>query len=63
MTEARRADLVYGHLGEAVYDTDSQEWYFSRRPFTGKKTPYLRSLIIDFCRPTTQANRATIGRY
>ncbi len=23
-------DLVYGHLGEPVYDTDSKTWHFAR---------------------------------
>lgn len=32
MTEPRRADLSYGQLGEATYDTESQEWQFTRRP-------------------------------
>ena len=42
MTEARRADLVYGHLGEAIYDTNSQEWHFPRIPTIGKKSPIFR---------------------
>ncbi len=61
MTEARPADLVYGHLGEAVYDTDSQEWKFTRRPCIGKGDRLCRSLSVDLCRPTAQAYRAANG--
>ena len=32
MTEPRRADLSYGQLGEAIYDSESQEWHFARSP-------------------------------
>lgn len=30
MTDARRTDPNYGHFGEPVYDTRSQDWYFAR---------------------------------
>ena len=31
MTEARPTDLVYGHLGDPIYDTETQQWHFPRR--------------------------------
>lgn len=32
MPKARPDDLVYGHLGEAIYDPNSKRWYFKRVP-------------------------------
>ena len=32
MTDTRRGDLFYGHLGDTVYDSENREWYFTRSP-------------------------------
>ena len=31
MTEARPTDLIYGHLGDPHYDTETQQWHFPRQ--------------------------------
>ncbi|KZF25521.1 hypothetical protein L228DRAFT_280758 [Xylona heveae TC161] len=31
MADHRLNDLLYGHLGEAIYDRDTQTWHFSRQ--------------------------------
>jgi len=36
MANYRATDLSYGHLGEASYDVDEQNWFFSRNPALGK---------------------------
>ena len=32
MTETHPVDLIYGHLGDVTYDTESHEWQFARKP-------------------------------
>ena len=36
MRKARPVDLNYGHLGEPVYESESREWRFIRRPSLGE---------------------------
>ena len=40
MNEPPQNDLLYGHLGEANYDTDTKEWRFSRKLGSGKDSVY-----------------------
>lgn len=35
MSAARLTDLVYGHVGEPVYDVESHKWHFTRIPTIG----------------------------
>lgn len=37
MSDARSTDLLYGHLGEAVYDNDSDRWHFTRVPHISRE--------------------------
>ena len=46
MTGSRRADLIYGHLGEAVYDSTAQEWHFARRPGICISPDYLKGYLL-----------------
>lgn len=32
MSEAHTTDLLYGHVGNAIYDGDRKKWHFTREP-------------------------------
>ncbi|KAI9835595.1 MAG: hypothetical protein M1819_002046 [Sarea resinae] len=48
MTDRRFNDLLYGHLGGAVYDPDTRQWVFSRLPNPQRQTwALLRPLSVQ----------------
>ena len=55
MTDTRPTDLLYGHLGDPVYDTESQRWHFPRQPLISRRLePLDRSQIV--VEPSHQSN-------
>ncbi|KAL9639747.1 MAG: hypothetical protein Q9164_000718 [Protoblastenia rupestris] len=65
MTETRRTDLVYGHLGRPVYDTESRQWHFPREPGI---RPRIRPLgqpkiVLESSRPSIEdQGRSAVDR-
>ncbi|KAL9104673.1 MAG: hypothetical protein Q9163_000416 [Psora crenata] len=52
MTEVRPADLIYGHLGDPIYDTESHQWRFPREPLLSQRivpVGQLRAVLEASC--------------
>ena len=54
MSEALLSDLNFGHLGKPIYDSESREWHFVRRPSSGMASQsicvYLSKKLISVAR-------------